>query len=85
MALSGNGNLAVGCGNKNTQTVVFNPTAMVGCGNKKTQTVVFDPTANTGAGAVVAKLTEVSGSDELDDPTTGDYYVTGSEFRPAIA
>lgn len=51
---------------------------MVGCGNKNTQTVVFDPTANSGAGAVVAKLTQVSGSDELwYDPTLGAFYVTG--------
>lgn len=60
LALGGNGNLMAGCGNKNTQTIVF------------------DPTANSGAGAVVATLTQVSGSDEIwYDPVTGDYYVTG--------
>lgn len=51
---------------------------MAGCGTSKTQTVVFNPTANGGAGAVVAELTQVSGSDEIwYDSRTGNFYVTG--------
>jgi hypothetical protein len=51
---------------------------MVGCANANTQTVVFDPTAHGGTGAVVAKLTQVSGTDELwSDATTDSLFVTG--------
>ncbi len=57
LALGASGNLMVGCGNANTQTVVLNP---------------------AGSGSIVAKLTQVSGSDELwFDPASGNYYVTG--------
>ena len=48
---------------------------VVGCGNAGTQTVVLNP---TGTGSIVAKLTQVSGSDELwYDPANGNFYVTG--------
>lgn len=59
LALGGSGNLMVGCGNANTQTVVLNP---------------------AGSGTIVAKITGVSGSDEIwYDPATGDFYVTGKD------
>ena len=48
---------------------------MVGCGTAGTQTVVLNP---AGTGTIVAKLTQVSGSDELwYDPVNGLFYVTG--------
>jgi hypothetical protein len=47
---------------------------MVGCGNAGTQTLVVNPTT----GAIVTKITSVSGSDELwYDPARRDFYVTG--------
>jgi PEP-CTERM motif len=47
----------------------------VGCGNAGTQTVVLNP---SGAGSIVAKISAVSGSDELwYDPTTGNVFATG--------
>ncbi len=49
---------------------------MVGCGTHGTQTVVLDP---TGSGSIVKTFSQISGTDELwYDPTTADYYVTGS-------
>ena len=48
---------------------------VVGCGTSGTQTVVLNP---AGTGTIVAKLTDVSGSDELwYDPATNNHYVTG--------
>lgn len=48
---------------------------VVGCGTQGTQTVVLNP---AGAGTIVAKLTAVSGSDELwYDPASGNFFVTG--------
>lgn len=48
---------------------------MVGCANANTQTVVLNP---SGTGAIVAKLAQVSGSDELwYDEANGNFYVTG--------
>ena len=61
LALGGSGNLLVGCGAANSQTIIFNPTA------------------NAGAGAVVASLSQVSGSDEVYyDPTGGNFFATGA-------
>ena len=52
---------------------------MIGCGNGGTQTVVLNQAANGGAGAIVAKITAISGSDEIwYDPLNGDFYLTGS-------
>ena len=57
---------------------------MVGCGNAKTQTIVLDPAANGGAGAIVDTIPFVAGSDELwYDPTSGDYFVTGTDASGA--
>jgi hypothetical protein len=53
---------------------------LVGCGNAKTQTVLLNPNANAGTGAIVATFAGIAGSDELYyDPSTGDYFVTGSD------
>jgi len=48
---------------------------LVGCGNAHTQTVLLNP---AGTGSVVARIGQVSGSDELYyDSATSDFFATG--------
>jgi hypothetical protein len=48
---------------------------LVGCGNAGTQTVLLNP---TGTGSIVARIGQISGSDELwYDPALKEYFITG--------
>lgn len=53
---------------------------LVGCSNTNSSSLIFDPTANGGAGAVVAQISQVSGSDQVAfDPTNKLFFLAARD------